>query len=146
MNNDPLYVIYESHTRTVRELQRSIVNRWYNTQYLATSFWFIFFCNSFFFINFFLQNSPVHVTWIRHQFGRWVVYLNYIHITKSLAFNSLILNCFNPARKYFSHMHYCRCRAAQFRSFFSVSGHLSREGSLSCHAPSDTWPCFFMKR
>ena len=42
MNNDPLDVIYESHTRTVRELQRSIVNRWYNTQYLATSFWFIF--------------------------------------------------------------------------------------------------------
>ena len=51
MNNEPLYVIYESHTRTFRELQRSIVHRWYNTQYLATSFWFIFFCNSFFSIN-----------------------------------------------------------------------------------------------
>ena len=48
MNNDPLYVIYESHTRTVRELQRSIVNRWYNTQYLATSFWFIFSVTVFF--------------------------------------------------------------------------------------------------
>ena len=69
MNNDTLYVIYESHTRTVRELQRSIVNRWYNTQYLATRFWFIIFSVTACFLknfcylpSFFLQNSPLHVT------------------------------------------------------------------------------------